>query len=121
MHFPAVKSINVKVILRNRRNTGIQVKSTDLYQSKAYIRTTKTKLRNNSLRAELKDLFSVNLSYWFGGGRVRDIEREVGKQEWSGEVHFVNILALFKITKYFTFRFFLNQMLNIFFNIFHIQ
>lgn len=97
MHFPAVKSINAKVIFRSRRNTGIQVELSDLYQGKTYICTTKTKVANNSLCVELKDLFSVNLL--LVGGRW-DRRREVRKEEWNGELYFVNILALFKTTKY---------------------
>lgn len=71
MHFPAVKSINVKVIFRSRRNTGIHVELSDLYQGKTYC-TTKTKVRNNSLCVELIDLFSINFSYWLGNTEIEE-------------------------------------------------
>lgn len=67
MHFPAVKSINAKVIFRGKRNTG---RDSDLYQGKTYICTTKTEVRNNSLCVELKDLFSISFSYWLGDGEI---------------------------------------------------
>lgn len=76
-----------------------------------HVCTTKTKPRNNSLCAELKDLFHVDRSYGWGGGRG-DVEREGGKEAWS--VKYILSLSPFqnyKITKYFTFRFLLNQYL----------
>lgn len=89
MHFPAVKSINTKVIFRSRRNTGIQVELSDLYRGQTYICAIKTKVANNSLCVELKDLFSINFGYWLGDGEI-----EEGRWEKrSGMVNYIVLIS----------------------------
>lgn len=91
MHFPAVKSINMKAIFRSRRNTGIQVELSDLYQGKTCICTTKTKVGNNSLCVELKDFSSISFSYWLGDDRIE----EGGRGKRSGMVNNILLISWF--------------------------